>query len=489
MGPVSGCAGARRPAFRRPAVRVHRAGMVHRAGIMVLSALVMSTLVLFSSALAGQPVSTDPVRNGRVLVTTVDGAITPVIADHIRDGIARAERGGYQAYVVRLDTPGGLDTSMRAIVQHIYASEVPVIVHVAPPGARGASAGAIITFAAHVAAMAPGTSIGAATPVAGGGGEDLDAKVINDAAAYAESIAELRGRDRLFIVDTVREGRSASAVEALELGAIDLIASSTEELLEASNGLIVSVGVTDREVELRTAGTVVDDHDMGIFRSIQQLLADPNVAFLLLSIGTLGLIYELASPGLGVGAVLGTTFVVLGLFGLAVLSVNLVGVVFLLLAAALFVAEIFAPGVGLAAAGGVFALVMSGVFLFDDAPGLQISLAVILPVAVVVGAFVFIAGRIAVRVRHVPSVTTGVGLLVDHEGLVRVQHGHPQIFLSGAWWSVRPGSPGTALVDGTLVRVTDVDGLTLIVEPVMLAPPDPNADSSAHPVPPPRSVS
>jgi len=350
-------------------------------------------------------------------------------------------------------------------VQYIYASEVPVIVHVAPQGARGASAGAIITFAAHVAAMSPGTAIGAATPVGGGGGEDLDDKIINDAIAYAESIAELRDRDREFIVDTVRDGRSASATEALELGAIDIVASSTADLLEAADGMTVVVGVTDREVTLDVAGAIVDDHDMGIFRSIQQLLADPNVAFLLLSIGTLGLIYELASPGLGVGAVLGVTFVVLGLFGLAVLSVNLVGVVFMLLAGALFVAEVFAPGIGLAAAGGAFALVMSGIFLFDDAPGMQISLAVVLPVAIVVGGFVIIAGRIAMRARRAPSVATGSGLLVDHDAVVRAGSSHPQVFLAGAWWSVRSADPAIELVDGTIVRVTEVDGLTLVVEP------------------------
>lgn len=445
-----------------------------RAPATILVALLTSLGVLALDAAAATALE----GSGRssVLETTVDGPITPVIADHIRDGIARATRDGHQAYVIRLDTPGGLDSSMRSIVQSIYASEVPVIVHVAPQGARGTSAGAIITFAAHVAAMAPGTAIGAATPVGGGGGEDLDAKIINDAAAYAESIAEFRGRDVDFIVDTVREGRSASAVEALELGAIDVIATDTDALLVAVDGTTVSVGTTNREVVLQTAGAVVESQDMGVFRSIQQTLADPNVAFLLLSVGTLGLIYELASPGLGVGAVLGTTFIVLGLFGLAVLSVNLVGVVFLLLAGALFVAEVVAPGIGLAAAGGVFALVMSGVFLFDDAPGMQISLAVVLPVALVVGGFVIVAGRVAMRVRTAPSTSTGTGVLVDHTAPVRVQRGHAQVFLAGAWWSVRPRDATVALEPDTLVRVVEVDGLTLVVEPATLRPPSPDSE-------------
>jgi membrane-bound serine protease (ClpP class) len=294
----------------------------------------------------------------------------------------------------------------------------------------------------------------------------------------------VHGRDVEFIVDTVREGRSATASEALRLGAIDVVASTTAELLDAVDGRVVQVGPTDRDVELRTAGAATDEQRMGVFRSIQQLLADPNVAFLLLSIGTLGLIYELASPGIGVGAVLGLTFIVLGLFGLAVLSVNFVGVIFLLLAGALFIAEVFAPGVGLAAAGGVFALVMSGIFLFDDAPGLEISLAVVIPIAVVVGGFVIIAGRIAMRARRAPSTSTGVGVLVDHVATVRRQHGEPQVFLAGGWWSVRPSDPASALHHGDRVRVLDVDGLTLVVDVVDPAPLDSTHDAALPPPPP-----
>jgi regulator of protease activity HflC (stomatin/prohibitin superfamily) len=237
-------------------------------------------------------------------------------------------------------------------------------------------------------------------------------------------------------------------------------------------------------VTLRTAGAVVDEQEMGLFRSIQQVLADPNVAFLLLSIGTLGLIYELASPGIGVGAVLGLTFVTLGLFGLAVLSVNLVGVIFLLLAAALFVAEVFAPGLGLAAAGGAFALVLSGIFLFDDAPGLQISLAVVLPGAIVVALFVIIAGRFAMRARRAPSTTTGAGLFVGRTLTVRALHGRPQVFVEG-----RGGASGRA----TRVRCSSTaprsrwstsTGLALVVDPAVgrrLRPVRPADHPAGHP--------
>ncbi|MBW3537633.1 MAG: nodulation protein NfeD [Actinobacteria bacterium] len=338
----------------------------------------------------------------RVLTATVDGAITPVIADYLDDSIERAEQEGYQALVVRLDTPGGLDVSMRDIVKRFLAADVPIVVYVSPDGARAASAGALITFAAHIAAMAPGTSIGASTPVDLEGGEISD-KIINDAAAFAESIAEVRGRNVEFAVDTVREGRSATVTEAVGIGAVDLASSSLTELLESINERRVVVGPAARSVTLDTAGAEVVDQDMGFFRRIQQILADPNIAFLFLSIGTLGLIYELASPGIGAGGTLGTVMILLALFGVSVLPVNVVGLLLLVLAAALFVAELFAPGVGVAAAGGTLALVLSGVFLFRDTPGLDDSGAVIGPVAIVVGGGAVLAGRVALRSRHLPS--------------------------------------------------------------------------------------
>lgn len=418
----------------------------------------------------------EPVAGDFVLTTELTGAITPVSAGHLRDGIERAERGGAVAYVVQLDTPGGLDTSMRSMVQDIYAAEIPVIVYIAPAGARGASAGAIITFAANIAAMAPGTAIGAATPVDGAGGDDLDTKVINDAAAYAQSIAEYRERPVDFIVETVTEGRSVSATEALELGAIDLIAPDLPALLEAVDGESVRVGTSQRPVVLATADVAIVEQSMGVFRSLQQVLATPTVAFLLLSIGTLGLIYELASPGIGVGAVLGTVFIALGLFGLSVLSVNLAGVIFLLIALALFVAELLAPGVGIAAAGGVAALVLAGIFLFDDASGLGVSAVVVVPTAIVVGGFVVIAGRLAVRARLAPSTTTGEGVLIGTVATVRqLVDGHPQVFTAGAWWSVRPVRGTGALNSGDRVRVLAVDGLVLEVDYLDEAPHDPSS--------------
>jgi membrane-bound serine protease (ClpP class) len=435
------------------------------AGVLLVAAPLRPTT-------AGAQTPEDPPSARRVLATTVDDTIGPVIAEHVAEGIGRAADRGYDAYLIRIDTPGGLDTSMRRIVREILGSSVPVIVHVSPQGARAASAGAIITFAAHVAAMAPGTAIGAATPVSMEGG-DLDQKIVNDAAALAESLAALRDRDVDFAVDTVREGRSASADEALEIGAIDLVVGSTAELLDAVDGRPVTLA-DGRTVELRTAGAVVDEHGMGLFRQIQQVLADPNLAFIFLSIGTLGLLYELASPGIGVGGVLGVTFIILAMFSLAVLPVSAVGLLFLLLAAALFVAELFAPGVGLAAAGGGFFLVLSGVFLFRDAPGVQVSLAVVVPVALVVVGAVVLAGRLVVRSRRGESDTTGAGGLTGREVVVLRAAGRSgQALLDGAWWTVR--SAGGDLTEGATVRVVAVEGIELVVEPEVAGAPGPTA--------------
>jgi membrane-bound serine protease (ClpP class) len=408
------------------------------------------------------PASAQEGDAGRVLVTELDGAVTPVIAEHLRDAVARAERGQYRALVVRIDTPGGLDTSMRRIVQRFLGADVPVVVYVAPRGARAASAGAIIAFSAHVAAMAPGTAIGASTPVELEGG-DVERKVVNDAAAFAEAIARLRDRNVEFAVDTVREGRSAAADEAVAVGAVDLLAASLDELLDRVDGRTVTIGEDGRKVVMRTAGALSDRYDLGLLRRIQQVLADPNLAYIFLSLGTLGIIYEFASPGIGAGGVLGTVFILLALFALSVLPVSAVGLLLLGLAAALFVAELFAPGVGIAAAGGSLCLVLSGLFLFRDAPGLDVSLTVVAPVAVVVGGAVVLAGRLVVRSQLEESTSTGPGLFRDRVATVRrVADDRAMVFLEGAWWTAR--SAGRALREGDTVRVVDVDGLDLVVE-------------------------
>jgi membrane-bound serine protease (ClpP class) len=409
-----------------------------------------------------------------VLLVRIDMPITPVAADHLQDALGRAEADGFLALVIELDSPGGLDSSMRSMVQTILGADVPVVVYVSPPGARAASAGAIITLAAHVAAMAPGTAIGAATPVSLEG-SDVERKVVNDAAAYAESLARLRDRDVAFAGDAVREARSVSASEAVAIGAVDLVAPSVAALLDDVDGRSVVVGEPGRTVVLHTRGATTVDYDLGLFRQIQQWLADPTLAYLFLSLGMLGLVYELATPGMGVPGVLGATFVVLGLFGLAVLPVNAVGVLFLALAAACFVAEVAAPGVGLGAAGGALMMVLGGIFLVDDAPGLAVSVPVILTVAAMASAAVLLAGRLALRARRAPP-STGASQLLDRTVTVSRRHDRCQAFLDGAWWQVR--TRRGAVEDGSTARVVGLEGLQLVVEPEV-SPPD--TSQEAHP--------
>jgi membrane-bound serine protease (ClpP class) len=421
-----------------------------------VAALLLATTLAFLIGFPGAAVG----QGSTVLVTRVDGTITPVIADHLVDGVRRADRDGHAAYLVELDTPGGLDTSMREIIKAFLGADVPVIVYVTPSGARAASAGALITMAANLAAMAPGTTIGAATPVGLQGGEASD-KVINDAAAFAESVAAQRGRNEQFAIDTVREGRAVTAEEAVRLDAVDLLAASRAELLQELDGRSVTVA-SGNTVTLRTAGAAVVDYDFGLFRRLLQLLADPNLAFLFLSLGTLAIVYELANPGVGFGGIAGAIFLILGFFALSVLPINLVGLLLLALAAALFVAELFVPGVGVFAAGGTVALVLGGLFLFEGS--VRIDPAVLVPVALVVGGGSVLAGRLAWRARRAPSVTGREGLL-GRQATVRTADGATgQVLLDGAWWTVR--SRDADLAPGQVVRVVDLDGLNLVVDPV-----------------------
>lgn len=417
--------------------------------------------VLTGPALAGEA----PAPGARVLVTEVRTAITPVVADQVESGLARAHSGGFDAYVIELDTPGGLVTSMRHIVEDVLASTVPVVVYVSPHGARAASAGAVITLSAHVAVMAPGTSIGAATPV-GMEGEEVSDKIVNDAAAQVEALAQLRGRNVDVAVDMVREGRSVAVEEALELKVVDAVAPSLADALAAADGRSVMVA-PQQEVTVRTDGAEVLRHDMGTFRRFLQVLADPNIAFLLLTLGTLGLIYELATPGVGVAGATGATALLLALFSLSVLPVNVVGLLLLAVAAGLFVAELFAPGVAGFAFGGAVVLVLASMFLFDDAEGVSVDLMAVLPTAVAAAAAVVFAGRLVVRTRRQPTTASGVELLTGQTLTVRSTDPDGRTgrtFAEGAWWTIRTSGPPLEI--GEQVRVREVDELSLVVEPL-----------------------
>ena len=435
------------------------------------SGLIAAWLLLLIGLLLAPELAARAQGPRSIVVVEVDGVITPVIADHIRDALDLGELEGHQALLVEVDTPGGLDTSMRDIVQSFLNSRVPVIVYVSPQGARAASAGAIITLASHIAAMAPGTSIGAATPIDLEGG-DLAQKIINDAASYAESIAEQRGRNVEFAIDAVREGRSVAANEALELGVVDLIALDRTELLRALDGRVVELD-PDETVTLETAGAELVEVDLGLARSVLQWLSDPNLAFLFISIGTLAILYELANPGFGGGAIVGVILLVLAFTALSVFPVNAAGVILLVLAAALFVAELFVPGVGVFAAGGTAALVLAGLFLFRGPIG--VDPIVLLPTAAVAGGGAVALGRIAWRSRRLAG-STGAEGIVGSRGTVRsVEEDEALVFLQGALWTAR-ATDGT-LRPGQRIHVVEMDGLRLVVQA------DPDAESQQDDAP------
>jgi membrane-bound serine protease (ClpP class) len=394
-----------------------------------------------------------------VLVARVSGPITPVVADHVASGVATAERSGHGAFLIELDTPGGLVTSMQDITKTFLNAKVPVIVFVAPSGARAASAGAIITLAAHIAAMAPGTNIGAATPVDLQGGEVGD-KVVNDAAAYAAAVAAQRGRSQDFATAAVREGRSVPAHEAQELGAVDLVTNDRATLLESLNGRTVQVA-GERSVVLHTRGIALVDHEMGPFRGLLQMLSHPNVVLALLGLGVLGILYELSNPGVGMGGIVGVISILLAALGLALLPVNLVGVLLLILAGGLFVAELFAPGIGVFAVGGAASMVLGGILLLDGPLGISPSLLV--PVALALGLAAVSAGRLVWRARRRPALSGAPSPWGQRIVVRRVRDGEGLAFVDGAWWTV--ASASSPLVEGGSAEVVGRRDLCLIVEP------------------------
>jgi membrane-bound serine protease (ClpP class) len=396
-----------------------------------------------------------------VLVTDSTGAVTPVFGEHLIDAIREAEQGGYEALIVRMDTPGGLVTTTRTIVQEILTANVPVVVWVYPPGSGAASAGYIIGTAAHVFAMAPGTNTGAATPIGAEGGEVLE-KVLEDAVSYVTEIADHRDRNVEFAEDATRDGRSVGASEAVELGVADLSASTLDGLLREIDGMTVTMNADD-ERTLETAGAGSVEYEMSLARRILQALADPNLAFIFLAIAPLAILYEIANPGMGLGAIAGAIFLILAFYALAVLPVSFAGLALLVLAVVLFIIEAFAPGTGVAAGGGVVALVLAGLFLFQRPTGIGVDWVVILPTAILAG---LLALGLAILVRRMwrQRPETGEEAYTGARAEVRSWQGlRGQVWFDGALWTAR--STAGELEEGMDVRIVDRDGLILTVEP------------------------
>jgi membrane-bound serine protease (ClpP class) len=402
---------------------------------------------------------------GEVRVLGVDGIINPISARYVVRGIEEAGEEGDAAVLVELDTPGGLLDATQEITGAMLNARVPVIVYVTPAGTHAASAGTFITMAAHVAAMAPSTRIGAATPVSGEGEEipeDLRTKLINDTVAYARSIAEARGRNADWAEDAVREGVSVGADEAVELDVVDLVAADRAELLAELDGM--TVRVLEQEVTLETADAVVVEAPMSPFEEILKVLSDPNIALILLTLGTLGIYFELSNPGAFFPGIFGAIALVLALFSLGTLPINYAGLALLLFGLALLGAEIWVASGGVLGVGGAIAFVLGALILIDDsrAPFLEVSRPLIFGITLALLLFVAFALRAVMRTRRRPVVIGGDDM-VGREGVMR---GASSVFVEGELWRARPVSQETTLSPGERVRVIGREGFDLVVEPV-----------------------
>ena len=317
-----------------------------------------------------------PAYAGDIVVASYEGVINPVAAEYLHDALDFAHSSGAQALIFKLDTPGGLDTSIRLMIKEMIGSPLPVIVFVAPSGGRAASAGVFITMAAHVAAMAPGTNIGAAHPVAMGGGEmdsTMKEKVENDAAAYLKSIAEQRGRNVAWAEDAVRKSISATEQEALKLKIIDMVAENIPALLKQLNGRTITMATGS--ITFSNEAAMLHEFPMGTRLELLKTLSDPNIAYLLMSIGTIGIMAELYSPGAILPGIIGAISLILAFYSLQSLPVNYAGALLVILGVVFLLLEISVTSYGLLALGGLAAMTLGGLFLIkSDAPFMQISL-------------------------------------------------------------------------------------------------------------------
>jgi membrane-bound serine protease (ClpP class) len=428
-----------------------------------------------------------------VRVLTVQGAISPASADYLLRGLDKAIEDKAHLVVIEMDTPGGLDSSMRDIIKAILASPVPVATYVSPKGARAASAGTYILYASHIAAMAPATNLGAATPVElapmGGGdkppdkpipaskpgadqpgdsapgpapaGDAKTRKVVHDAAAYIRGLAELRGRNIEWAERAVREAVSLQASEALDLKVIDLVASDLDDLLKQVNGRTIKM---DGQTVILDTTSAVIERVMPDWRSrLLSVIGDPGIAYILMLLGIYGLIYEFSNPGMLFPGVVGGICLQLALFALQVMPISYAGLALMILGIILMISEAFVPSFGALGLGGLVAFVIGSVMLIDtDMPGYGVPWMLIVPVALVSGLFSFFVVGMAIKARARPVMTGAEEMIgargeilddMDHEGWARVH---------SEQWRVRSSVP---LKRGSLVRVRARDNLILEVEP------------------------
>jgi membrane-bound serine protease (ClpP class) len=398
-----------------------------------------------------------------VATIQIDGVISPVTVRLVEAALARAQSEGAGALVIQLDTPGGLERSMRLICQRLLNAEIPVIVYVAPTGGRAASAGVFITMAAHVAAMAPATNIGAAHPVALGGGVDKESmkKIENDAAAFARTIAVERGRNAEWAEKAVRQSVSITEREAVKLKVVDLVADSLPDLLDKIDGR--SVKTARGAVTLQTRGATVKAIEVGFRDRVLNVITDPNVAYILMMLGMLGLFFELSNPGVILPGVIGGISLILAFFAMQSLPINYAGLLLILFGIVLLIAEIKVVSHGVLAIGGIVALALGSLMLFD-APevGFRVSWWVILPTVGVTAGMFLVAVAAGLRALSARSPVGGPAM-VGQTGVARgALSPEGQVLVQGELW--RAVARGAPVEEGARVRVVDVNGLTLTVE-------------------------
>jgi len=411
-----------------------------------------------------------PARSGNAAGTTIRqlniaSSINPVTASFIIKQIDTANRNGERAILIHLDTPGGLDTAMRDIIQAELNSAIPVIVYVSPQGARAASAGALITLASDFAIMAPGTNIGAAHPVAIGASNQPDStmmeKVENDAAAYARSLAQKRGRNQDWAEQAVRESVSISAQEALDLSVIDLIADNTESLLQQLDGYKY---IRDGETRIfHGTKSVLERVEMDWRQKVLNALSNPNIAYLLMMLGIVGIFFEISQPGVVFPGAIGAIAILLALFAFSSLPINYIGVLLILLAVVLFILEVKVISYGMLSVGGIIAMVFGSLMLIDSSePYLQISRAVIAATVAVSAGFIIFATWMIIRTQRRPPVSGQEGMIGKVGEALEPIHTRGRVFVHGEDWQACSDYPITA---GSGIEVIQVlDGLKLKVK-------------------------
>ena len=400
-----------------------------------------------------------------VYVLPAVGSINPGLAEFIIEGIHTAEREKAMALVIELDTPGGMDSSMRAINQAIVNSRVPIIVYVYPKGARAASAGMFITMAADVAAMAPGTNIGAAHPVSVGLGKMdkvMGEKVVNDMAAYARSLAIERGRNADWAEKAVRQSVSIDAKQAQKLKVVDLVADDLDDLLAQVNGREVKV---DKEkIILKTVGVPVKTIPEGFRTRVLKTIADPNIAFILMMIGLAGLYFELAHPGAVLPGVVGALSLLLAFYAFQTLPVNFIGLLLIILAFILFFLEIYVTSYGLLAVGATISLLLGSLMLYQKGEtGMSVAWSVLIPTVLIVSLFFLLVAGLVLR-SQLRRTLTGKAAMVGEQGVAYTDlKPEGQVFVHGEYWQAVSNEPVAA---GDTVEVVKVIGLKIYVRPV-----------------------